>query len=224
VVPRRQHVVIRRESYVAGTAERPEVGVFTQTHQTRRPVPWGRIEVGETVWMKWSGGPIVARARVSAFSCMEDCTATDLRALVKDYRLHGLVDYWSDLVRRGSFFAMVVRLDEEEWLRRVLVPEARSRSESWMVLDSAESQRAWLGHAATDKTEPGSRTVPDGLRFKVLQRDGFACVYCGARAVDGARLQMDHVVAWSRGGRTTLDNLRAACGACNRGKGTARIA
>src|SRR5262245_58097474 len=36
----RQHVVIRRESYVAGTRDRPEVGIFTQTHTTRPPVPW----------------------------------------------------------------------------------------------------------------------------------------------------------------------------------------
>jgi hypothetical protein len=57
----RQHVVIRREDYVAGTRERPEVGVFTQAHSTRPPVPWDQIAPGERVWMKWSGGPIVAR-------------------------------------------------------------------------------------------------------------------------------------------------------------------
>ena len=56
-----QHIAIRRENYVAGTRERPEVGVFTQTHATRPPVPWGRIVVGEPVWMKWTGGPLVAQ-------------------------------------------------------------------------------------------------------------------------------------------------------------------
>jgi hypothetical protein len=30
-----QHVVIRQESYVAGTRERPEVGVFTQARARR---------------------------------------------------------------------------------------------------------------------------------------------------------------------------------------------
>src|SRR5215203_3770398 len=37
------HVVIRRDDYVAGTRERPEVGIFTRTHAARRPVPWGRV-------------------------------------------------------------------------------------------------------------------------------------------------------------------------------------
>jgi len=38
-----QHVVICQESYVAGTRERPEVGIFTQTHSSRPPVPWGAL-------------------------------------------------------------------------------------------------------------------------------------------------------------------------------------
>ncbi len=59
-----EHVVIRIEDYVAGTHERPEVGVFTQTHSTRRPVPWGHISAGDVIWMKWTSGPIVAKALV----------------------------------------------------------------------------------------------------------------------------------------------------------------
>ena len=62
-----QHVVIRRDTYVAGTSQRPEVGVFTQTHVARRPSPWGQISVGDTVWMKWSGGPVVAKSVVQGF-------------------------------------------------------------------------------------------------------------------------------------------------------------
>jgi hypothetical protein len=53
--PMTGHISIRRESYFAGTREGPEVGVFTQTHTSRPPVPWGKIAVGDTIWMKWSG-------------------------------------------------------------------------------------------------------------------------------------------------------------------------
>ncbi len=45
-----QHVVIRREDYVAGTRDPPEVGIFTPTHAMNRPpVLWGRIKIGGTV-------------------------------------------------------------------------------------------------------------------------------------------------------------------------------
>jgi 5-methylcytosine-specific restriction endonuclease McrA len=61
-MPEQSHVVIRQESYVAGTRERPEVGIFTQTHTSRPPVPWGKIGAGDLVWMKWSGGPILRQS------------------------------------------------------------------------------------------------------------------------------------------------------------------
>ena len=63
------------------------------------------------------------RTRVSGFACMEERKSTGVRAPVKGYRLHRLVDDWRDLMRRGWFFAMVVRLNEEEWLRRAPRPK-----------------------------------------------------------------------------------------------------
>ena len=54
-------------------------------------------------------------------------------------------------------------------------------------------------------------------RFVVLQRDGFACRYCGQRA-PSVELQVDHVVPVARGGTNKLSNLAAACRGCNAGK------
>ena len=90
-----QHVVIRREEYVAGTKDRPEVGVFTQTHATRHPVPWGRISTGETVWMKWSGGPLVATATVAGFRQIDHCSAAAFRDTTKGFWLYDLAEYWA---------------------------------------------------------------------------------------------------------------------------------
>jgi len=87
------HVAIRRESYVAGTRGRPEVGVVTQTHTSRPPVPWGRIGVGDAVWMTWSGGPMVARARVQGHRQIEGCTAAKVRPPTAGYKLHDLEEY-----------------------------------------------------------------------------------------------------------------------------------
>ena len=56
---------------------------------------------------------------------------------------------------------------------------------------------------------------PAFTRFNLFLRDKFACTYCG---VD-TDLTFDHVVPRSQGGRTTWENIVAACSACNIKKG-----
>jgi hypothetical protein len=57
------------------------------------------------------------------------------------------------------------------------------------------------------------------LRFRVLERDGFRCVYCGRNPKDdGVKLEVDHIIPKSKGGQDTLDNLVTACSECNQGK------
>jgi 5-methylcytosine-specific restriction endonuclease McrA len=46
------------------------------------------------------------------------------------------------------------------------------------------------------------------------------CAYCGA---DDRPLQRDCVMAISRGGRYTLDNIAPACGSCNASKGNHEV-
>jgi 5-methylcytosine-specific restriction endonuclease McrA len=61
--------------------------------------------------------------------------------------------------------------------------------------------------------------IPAQLRFKVLQRDGFRCQYCGRGAwEDGVALHADHVVPVVAGGETNEGSLLTACAACNLGK------
>lgn len=57
------------------------------------------------------------------------------------------------------------------------------------------------------------------LRFKVLERDGFRCQYCGSRD----DLQADHVIPEALGGPTSLWNLVTACRTCNSGKSATLI-
>lgn len=61
------------------------------------------------------------------------------------------------------------------------------------------------------------------LRFQVFHRDGFTCQYCGRRPPQVV-LQPDHVLAHSKGGSDTLDNLITSCEDCNQGKGDADLA
>jgi hypothetical protein len=56
--------------------------------------------------------------------------------------------------------------------------------------------------------------IDDDLRWRVLFRDGFRCVYCG-RIGEESPLTVDHAVPYSRGGENTIFNLVTACAPCN---------
>jgi hypothetical protein len=65
------------------------------------------------------------------------------------------------------------------------------------------------------------RLLTARLRWKVLQRDDFRCVLCGADAAadKSVRLDIDHTLPIARGGKTVPENLRTLCSRCNNGKG-----
>jgi hypothetical protein len=70
-------------------------------------------------------------------------------------------------------------------------------------------------------SDADQRQVKLGLRYKVLKRDRFRCVLCGRNPAmtPGLELHVDHIVPWSHGGKTVLENLRSTCRDCNIGKG-----
>lgn len=60
-------------------------------------------------------------------------------------------------------------------------------------------------------------SLPKSTRWKILQRDGFRCHYCG-RTAKAHQLEVDHITPRAHGGTDTEDNLVTACIPCNRGK------
>ena len=58
-------------------------------------------------------------------------------------------------------------------------------------------------------------TISAFLCRNVMERDKYRCVTCGTHL----DLTCDHVLAESRGGETTLDNLQTMCRHCNSKKG-----
>ena len=85
-----------------------------------------------------------------------------------------------------------------------------------------------LGNTASDpldSTEPrnatrrqASRTIPSAVKRKVWARDEGRCVLCGAND----DLHFDHEIPFSKGGASTIENVRVLCASCNLRKG-ARI-
>lgn len=58
------------------------------------------------------------------------------------------------------------------------------------------------------------------LRAEVFARDGEICAYC--RSTEGP-FHLDHIHPWSRGGKTSADNLTVACAPCNTSKGSKTV-
>lgn len=65
----------------------------------------------------------------------------------------------------------------------------------------------------------GRKPLPPRVRYEVLERDGYTCQYCGAKAPDVA-LHVDHIVPVAEGGTDDIGNLVTACEYCNTGKGS----
>lgn len=103
---------------------------------------------------------------------------------------------WQDAIK-AVFLDRVTILEEYDTL--VHSPSTEMRLPSVVVL--------------RDYVKPAR--YPAFTRFNLFLRDEFQCQYCG----ETGDMTFDHVHPRSRGGRTTWDNVVAACGRCNLRKG-----
>lgn len=130
-----------------------------------------------------------------------------------------------------------IRLGRQPRKREMAAPRSRfshhpyvRRYGGWL-----DAVRAFLrvveSEAAPDDASVGQRQPARGprdpslrLRFLVMRRDRFSCRHCGASPAKdpNAELHVDHVVPWSEGGPTTLENLQTLCVRCNLGKANSR--
>lgn len=82
-----------------------------------------------------------------------------------------------------------------------------SRNKQRLKRDKALKTGEWNGKCSYLK-----------LRFSILKRDNFRCVYCGKSSKDNVTLHIDHIEPKSKKGKLTYDNLVTACYECNEGK------
>ena len=68
------------------------------------------------------------------------------------------------------------------------------------------------------------RNISWRLRFVIMKRDNFKCQKCGrSPSFDPTvQLQVDHILAWTKGGETEMNNLETLCMECNIGKSNLR--
>lgn len=66
-------------------------------------------------------------------------------------------------------------------------------------------------HAPDPAIEVVRTVIPEQLRNRIYERDNYRCVLCGS----SSELQLDHIIPFSKGGRTEEANLRTLCKSCN---------
>lgn len=76
---------------------------------------------------------------------------------------------------------------------------------------------AQSGASETKKTRSQSRLIPREIMFKVVRRDNHVCQLCSEYVADD-KIEFDHIIPYSKGGPTTVENLRLLCKPCNRKK------
>lgn len=104
--------------------------VETRLARDRRP-PFGRVAVGDRIWLKRSGGPIVGVATVAWVRTLAEATPNQIAALFHDYP--GIAaDTAYQLAKQDARFATVIGLGDVRPIAPVRLP-GRARS-GWRLL------------------------------------------------------------------------------------------
>ena len=64
------------------------------------------------------------------------------------------------------------------------------------------------------------KTINNSLRYEIMKRDSFKCCICGKSPANeiGVMLEIDHIIAVTKGGDNSIENLQTICKNCNIGK------
>ena len=135
-------------------------------------------------------------------------TTTDIKNGVSKYSLNAYTRRFGGW--RGALYAFIKWVDSD-----------KNETENIPVTETQERHSPEELPAYSPKVlHTTNRDINIRLRFKVLQRDNFKCCLCGASPAKdpSVELHIDHIIPWSKGGETVIDNLQTLCSKCNLGK------
>jgi 5-methylcytosine-specific restriction endonuclease McrA len=112
--------------------------------------------------------------------------------------------WWYD----DAFYWTTAGAYTSEDIKALLFTRQRNRERE---LDHAHAVLAASTSPAARKREP----IPRDVRKAVWERDEGKCVECGG----DFDIQYDHIIPFSMGGASTVENLQLLCAGCNQAKG-----
>ena len=132
---------------------------------------------------------------------------------------------WRDMDKAPSKYGPGIYKDRFGSWRKALKEFVDFINNDENDLDETESESTAtnLTNNVEKKVKRTSRSISERMRFRILVRDGFTCQSCGRSPLKerGVELHVDHIIPWSKGGETEVDNLEVKCSRCNLGKGNA---
>lgn len=206
---------LNRDSFTS--AEYQQHGLYSKDTFFRRFKTWNNALIAAGLMPI----EVPSGVRIDTYSLLEELervwielgrqpTATDIKNGVSKYSLHTYERRFGSWRKALEFFVTYVNGEQEV--------EKPAEIDSGIPPVSVEVSQ-------TERTDPiahkTKRDISLRTRFLVMKRDNFKCCMCGRSpaTTNGLELHIDHIVPWSKGGETVIDNLQTLCSDCNLGKG-----